>query len=445
MPVPNMIKPTPAVGNRKHMPPINSIVTADEKLSSYRSDDTMMEAFGLTDDKQHWLRMKAHGLYVCQQELPPTSLPKNARKKHESDEEAIRKLQYNSATDVAKSFLWEFALTSWREAFDYDIQYLQKRYPDCYAKGVICGMFAKWNSGPDFKWLSRKHAKGRDLYQLYYHLSSERDAHEELTIREPAGPQEPQGTHNAIEDHTKDAATAHSVMLEHQIARPKDTGETTMNNGDVYWAHVILDIQHLDQMKAKLNRLAFTFICGPHPCVPSNIQMDIIKEKLRVQGVNADHFDFQLKGFADRLSWELSDMCVALTLWCRTRSELDFDVPLLLVPRESQLSNTQNIQEETLRNGADDLTTNMNTTSNIGSTQGEEPQTSTRMRVNEPVKKTLFRGRKRMRPILNLTNEASSDEDEPPRSARRVQQEISQVRRELLQLRWSPTRTPAYL
>lgn len=70
--------------------------------------------------------------------------------------------------------------------------------------------------------------------------------------------------------------------------------------------------------------------------------MDIVKNDLRIQNVHTDDFILRLRGSQKDFGWELRDMCLALTMWCRSRADDEFDAPLLLVPRDAQSSVIQN-------------------------------------------------------------------------------------------------------
>lgn len=116
------------------MPSIDTVMPIDEKLPSTRHDATMVSAFGLENDKNHWKRMKEYGMKLCQEELPPQKLSVKVKQKTGLPNDEYKKLEYDDGVKATRDYVWEFLSVPWRKQFDYDIQYLQKRYPDASVK-----------------------------------------------------------------------------------------------------------------------------------------------------------------------------------------------------------------------------------------------------------------------------------------------------------------------
>lgn len=105
----------------------------------------------------------------------------------------------------------------------------------------------------------------------------------------------------------------------------------------------MLDIQHLDASKVKLEPTPFLFVCRFTACIPSNVDMKSIKDELQKQGVTIDEFFLRLKSTSKDVGWDLRDMCTALTIWRRNRSSNEFDVQLYLVPHSTP--NTEDVSD----------------------------------------------------------------------------------------------------
>lgn len=135
-------------------------------------ENYMAEVFGLHDDRKHWSRMKDSAIQLCQQELPPKKLPEKAKEKLGLTEEDCKKIQYSGNAQMTKNYVWEYLTVPWRKKYDYDMRYLQKRYPDTPVKDIICSWFSRLNSQDNFKDLARQYPEGRDIHRLYKELAS---------------------------------------------------------------------------------------------------------------------------------------------------------------------------------------------------------------------------------------------------------------------------------
>lgn len=126
---------TPARSDRRrlYMPPIDTVVPSDRPLpsdSSLRGDRVMTLAFGLENDKSHWSSMKEFGIGLCQRDLPPKKLSFKAKRRIGVTNEDCKKLQHDEDSETTKDYIYEVLSARWRKKFEYDMQYVQKRYPD---------------------------------------------------------------------------------------------------------------------------------------------------------------------------------------------------------------------------------------------------------------------------------------------------------------------------
>lgn len=337
---------------RLNMPPIKKVKSVGQPLTKPRNDRKMQGAFGLGDDQEHWSRMKADAVKICLEEFPPNCLAESVKQKLALEKGQIKRLQFRGAQAMVKEYVWKIALQQWRKKFDYDVQYFQKRYPHESVKDIICNLIVRWN-GEAGENKTRKFAEGRDLERLFCDLGQQA-AKKRNTIDQSPHQQEPRPSHESrvqpLATNVNSTTKPSSVSSFNQEYLPlrKPRSETTRGNANFDWAHVLLDITHLDQTKPKPKHLAFTFICGSNSCAPGNIQMELIKKALRTQNLSADDFSLRLKGSQEELSWELSDLCVALTLWCRNRSHNELNVPLQLVPRDDRDTDVEMHQDESI-------------------------------------------------------------------------------------------------
>lgn len=153
----------------------------------------------------------------------------------------------------------------------------------------------------------------------------------ELTV-EPRNPDETSGSSRTASIAPKDPTPRFSVNRRRDLpARHVD--QTIRRNGVVEWDTVTLDIQYADCTEDLLEPIPFLFICRSMECIPGNIRIDLIEAELQKQEVITDDYFLRLKGSSQVFDWNLKDMCMALTIWRRSRSGNAFDVSLLLVPR----------------------------------------------------------------------------------------------------------------
>lgn len=296
----------------------------------------------------HWSRMKADGMEFCQEELPPTKLAQSVKDKLGLSYDKCKKLEYCGATMTTRHYLWEFGLASWRKKYDYDIQYLQRRFPSANVKNLVCSLVSHWNFETSNKKLPRKYIEGRDIPQLYLYLSSKakvdvgsatessvepRDFHERSTLD------------LAYADEASNFKSDSSTLRTRYLS-PKHMDKPVSSTSNLSWETVTLDIQHMDHTESRLAALPFVFICRSVSIMPGEIRVDIIKEELQKQGVDTDEFSLRLQGSQEDFSWELRDLCLVLTIWRRNRSEYELDVPLLLVPRILPDINVSTSREE---------------------------------------------------------------------------------------------------
>lgn len=191
--------------------------------------------------------------------------------------------------------------------------------------------------------LDRKHEDGRDLSQLYLELSSKRKAKREDATQPSKPLVEPRIQDNFLVTSHPDSNVTNQPAAQLEVGQScdisaKPTKEAIRTNNVVNWETVMLDIQHLDPNKVKLEPISFLLVCRLAACIPSNVDMEIIKEELRKQGVETDEYLLRLKGTSKGVGWNPRDMCTALAIWRRNRLTDEFDVPLLLFPRSA--SNT---------------------------------------------------------------------------------------------------------
>lgn len=166
---PDTDEPNQVIFGRAQMPPIDTVRPAKAQQISRRDGGTCT-AFGLNNDKQHWARMKADAVEICLAELPPLQIPVLTKHRLGLTADQFEDLKYRRDIQEIKDFVWEFALQPWRERYDYDIQYLQKRYPDQDVKELMCECVARWNEQCGNS--GRQFAEGRNLKQLYLELST---------------------------------------------------------------------------------------------------------------------------------------------------------------------------------------------------------------------------------------------------------------------------------
>lgn len=115
-----MSEPLTAAANtisdrRLYMPSIDTVMPIDEKLPSTRHDATMVFAFGLENDKNHWKRMKEYGMKLCREELPPQKLSVKAKQKTGLPNDEYKKLEYGDGVKATRDYVWEFLSVPWRK------------------------------------------------------------------------------------------------------------------------------------------------------------------------------------------------------------------------------------------------------------------------------------------------------------------------------------------
>lgn len=85
------------------------------------------------------------GVEFCAAELPPKQLDADLK------------------SDACRDYMWEYGLSEWKDMSDYDIRYLNARYPDINIKDIVCGLFLQCNGEDNTNKMPRKYAEGRNF------------------------------------------------------------------------------------------------------------------------------------------------------------------------------------------------------------------------------------------------------------------------------------------
>lgn len=187
------------------------------------------------------------------------------------------------------------------------------------------------------------------MSQLYLELSSKRTMRrgDHIQASKPwvvsrSQDKLPIASHTEPNATSRPAAQLGTERSQDVFRKPADEAARTNNALD--WETIMLDIQYQDSTKVNLESIPFLLVCRSMARIPSNVEMNAVKEELQKQGVVAEAFLLRLKGTSKDVGWNLRDMCTMLTIWRRNRSENEFDVPLQLVPCSS--ANTEHVADQ---------------------------------------------------------------------------------------------------